>query len=192
MSWFEEVSEKLVAFAADKLNPTHRRRPLAQPNRPIQGSTTILGFLWMGEEQLGFDSTVVTADDKRFIEIERNDLTERLIIDEVMTRAPCVAGRATTCWKAHRDEDQQTPLVIKNSWQYLERDEEGEMLRYLTDSGVVNMARYYCHETVLVRGKGDDIRSNVRKGLDIRTAANYRQEPAIRRQPLLELMITTC
>ncbi len=277
LSWFEEVNEKLVAFAADKSNPTHQRRPLAQPNRPIQGSTgerkidvgfvndpkagknsqchwsqilvpgelksnpsadiaskawldlgryarevlaaqdtrrfvlgfticgslmriwefdrlgaiaseqfdinkdglrfvtTILGFLWMSEEQLGFDPTITTADNKRFINIERNGLTERLIIDKVMMRAPCVAGRATTCWKVHRDKDPQTPLVIKDSWQYLERDEEGKMVRDMTDSGVVNVARYYYHETVQVCGKDDDIRSNVRKGLDIRTASNYRQ-----------------
>ena len=40
LSWFAGLSEKLVAFAEDyKPAPTHRRRPLAQPNRPIQGST---------------------------------------------------------------------------------------------------------------------------------------------------------
>jgi hypothetical protein len=281
LSWFEEVSKELEALAADMSNLTHRRRLLAQPNRPIQGSTgarkidvgfvndpkagkdsqchwsqilipgelksnpsadiaskawldlgryarevlaaqdtrrfvlgfticgslmriwefdrlgaiaseqfdinldglrfvtTILGFLWMSEEQLGFDPTVVIADDQRFVEIKQNGMIERLIIDEVMTRTPCIAGRATTCWKAHRDKDPQTVLVIKDSWQYLERDEEGEMLRKITDNGVVNVARYYYHETVQLHGKDDDIRSNVRKGLDIRTAENYRHDPVM-------------
>ena len=63
--------------------------------------STVLGFLWMNQEELGFDPTIITADGWRYIEIERNGNRERLIIDEVMKRAPCVAGRATTCWKAH-------------------------------------------------------------------------------------------
>lgn len=32
------------------------------------------------------------------------------------------------------------PLVIKDSWQYLEHEEEGELLREATDKGVVNVA----------------------------------------------------
>ncbi len=91
-------------------------------------------------------------------------------------RAPCIAGRATTCWKAHREEDPRTPLVIKDSWQYAEREEEGELLRKATGQGVVNVARYYHHETIQVRGADDDIRGNVRKGLDVTTAVNYRLE----------------
>jgi hypothetical protein len=40
LSWFSDSSEKLAAFAeAYKSTPTHRRRPLAQPNKPIQGSS---------------------------------------------------------------------------------------------------------------------------------------------------------
>ncbi|KAK7418234.1 hypothetical protein QQZ08_011337 [Neonectria magnoliae] len=277
LSWFADLSEKLAAFAENhKLNPTHRRRPLAQPNKPIQGSTgerkmdvgfvndtkadkdsrchwaqilvpgelksnpsadiaskawldlgryarevlaaqdtrrfvlgftlcvslmriwefdrlggiaseqfdinedglqfvsTILGFLFMSEEQLGFDPTVITADGQRYIEIERNGIPERLIIDQVMKRAPCIAGRATTCWKAHREGDSRMPLVIKDSWQYTEREEEGELLREATDKGVINVARYYHHETVQVLRTDDDIHNNVRKGLDITTAENYR------------------
>ncbi|KAK3312493.1 hypothetical protein B0H66DRAFT_608756 [Apodospora peruviana] len=253
LSWFAELNEKLATFAEEyKSTPTHRRRPLAQPNKPIQGSTaerkldvgfvddpkagkdsrchwsnilvpgelksnpsadkaskawldlgtiwefdrlggiaseqfdinkdglqfvsTVLGFLWMSEEELGFDPTIMTANDKRFIEIERDGLTERLIIDKVMQRARCIAGRATTCWKAHREGHPQTPLVIKDSWQYPERDEEGELVFEATDQGVVNVARYYYHETVQVHSTNDDVRSNVRGGLDVTTATNYRPE----------------
>ena len=64
--------------------------------------TTILGFLWISEEQLGFDPTFITTNGERAIEIKRNGSTERLIIDNVMLRARCIAGRATTCWKACR------------------------------------------------------------------------------------------
>jgi len=61
-----------------------------------------------------------------------------------MKRAPYIAGRATTCWKAHREgDDSRTPLVIKDSWQFLKREQEGEMLREATEKSVVNVARYY-------------------------------------------------
>ncbi|KAH6646842.1 hypothetical protein BKA67DRAFT_525584 [Truncatella angustata] len=134
----------------------------------------ILGFLWMSEEHLGFDPTIVTVGDKRYLEIMRDGIQERLVIDRVMRRAPCIAGRATTCWKAHREGEARTPLVIKDSWQYTEREEEGELLQNATDKGVVSIARYYHHETVQVAGKDDDIQLNVRKGLDISKAENYR------------------
>lgn len=136
--------------------------------------STILGFLWMDDEQLGFDPTIISSGGERYIEIKRGDETERLIIDKRMKRAPCIAGRATTCWKAHRKEDSQAPFVVKDSWQYTEREEEGELLREANDRGVINVARYYHHETVRVGDMDDDIRSNVRKELDITTAENYR------------------
>ncbi|KAF2475021.1 uncharacterized protein BDR25DRAFT_301533 [Lindgomyces ingoldianus] len=143
----------------------------------LQFVSAVLGFLWMNEEQLGFDPTIITAGDKRYIEIERDNHTERLIIDKVMKRVPCVAGRATTCWKAYREGDNtRAPLVIKDSWQYPEREEEGELLQEATDKGVVNVARYYHHETVCVGGQDDDIRVNVRRGLDITKAKYYRPE----------------
>ncbi|KAF3768239.1 hypothetical protein M406DRAFT_249998 [Cryphonectria parasitica EP155] len=139
---------------------------------------TILGFLWMSKEQLGFDPTIITSSSTQYMEIERHGQTERLIIDKHMKRAPCIAGRATTCWKAHREDDPlQTPLVIKDSWQFVEREEEGELLREATERGVINVARYYYHETVQVQGSEDDIESNIRGGLDITTATNYKPEP---------------
>ncbi|KAK8016085.1 hypothetical protein PG993_014274 [Apiospora rasikravindrae] len=137
---------------------------------------TILGFLWMDEEHLGFDPSMKTLDGQRFIEIERDGGTERIIIDGVMQRARCIVGRATTCWKAHCEDRPQTPLVIKDSWQYTERPEEGELVCEATAGGILNVARYYHHETVQVRGMDDDIRRNVRKGLDITKAENYRQQ----------------
>ncbi|EGO61465.1 hypothetical protein NEUTE1DRAFT_128057 [Neurospora tetrasperma FGSC 2508] len=145
-------------------------------NEGLQFVSTVLAFLWMSEEELGFDPSIIKEDDKQFVQIKRNGSTERLIINEVMLRARCISGRATTCWKAHPEGDPQTPLVIKDSWQYPERDEEGELLRDATDKGVVNVARYYHYETVQVRGTDDDVRSNVRGGMDVSTAKNYRPE----------------
>ncbi|EFW13307.1 conserved hypothetical protein [Coccidioides posadasii str. Silveira] len=131
----------------------------------LQFITVILGFLFMNRRQLGFDPTVVTVDGRRCIEIERDGKKEHLVIDGVILRARCVAGRATTCWKAHRQGDERT-LVVKDSWQYPERDEEGELLREAMESGVTNVARYYFHETVQVDGKDDDVRT-IRKGLEV-------------------------
>ncbi|PYI35723.1 hypothetical protein BP00DRAFT_218463 [Aspergillus indologenus CBS 114.80] len=137
---------------------------------------SMLGFLHMNHTQLGFDPTILTSSDgRRYIQIVRDGQSERLVIDKLVRRAQCVAGRATTCWKAHREGDEANiPLVIKDSWQYPERDEEGELLREAAARGVINVARYYYHETIQVDGRIDDIRDNIRRGLDVKTAANYR------------------
>ncbi|KAH9859196.1 hypothetical protein J1614_012273 [Plenodomus biglobosus] len=58
-----------------------------------------------------------------------------------------------------------TILVVKDSWQYLERDEEGELLRKAKMKNVLNVARYFHYETVYVNGSDDDVCANVRKGL---------------------------
>ncbi|KAJ6114174.1 hypothetical protein N7512_007619 [Penicillium capsulatum] len=40
LSWFADLGEKLATFSADHNRAmTHFRRPLAQPNKPVQGST---------------------------------------------------------------------------------------------------------------------------------------------------------
>lgn len=143
--------------------------------------SAILGFLWMSEQQLGFDPTIMTENGQQFIEIEREGATERLILDGLMRSARCIAGRATTCWKAYREHDPHNPLVVKDSWQFPERDEEGELLREATSKGAVNVVRYYHHETVRVRNADDDVRNNVRKGLDVTKATNIKWQNRLRR-----------
>lgn len=69
----------------------------------------------MNEEQLGFNPTIITVRDKRYIKIERDNGKERLVINRVIKRVPCVAGRATTCWKVYQEEHPSTPLVVKDS-----------------------------------------------------------------------------
>jgi hypothetical protein len=47
-----------------------------------------------------------------------------------MKRGPCIAGQATNLLEAYREGDySRTPFVIKDSWQYPEREEGGELLR---------------------------------------------------------------
>jgi hypothetical protein len=135
--------------------------------------SAVMGYLWMNEEQLGFDPTIFELDGKRYMKITPNGRTERLVLVELIERHSSVAGRATTCWKAYRDGDESKMIfVVKDSWQYPERGEEGVLLRDATEKGVVNVARYYHHETVRVGGRDDDINGNVRKGLGIMKATD--------------------
>ncbi|KAH6838333.1 hypothetical protein B0I37DRAFT_449739 [Chaetomium sp. MPI-CAGE-AT-0009] len=141
--------------------------------------STILGFLWMSKEELGFDPTIMTAKDQRFIDIDREGTTDRFILDGLaIHRVRYLAGRATTCWKAYREGDPDTLFVVKDSWEHPESAVEGWLLRDASSKGAVHIARYYHHETVQVRDADDDIRNNVRKGLDITKATNYRQHPS--------------
>jgi len=126
----------------------------------------MLGYFLMNHEQLGLDPRIQESDGKRYMEITRNDKIERLILTEDIKQQAVIVGRATTCWRAYRDGDEsEEPLVVKHSWQYEERPEEGELIKEATDKGVRHIARYYHHETVQVGGKNDDTLENVRKGL---------------------------
>jgi hypothetical protein len=83
-----------------------------------------------------------------------------------MKRQCSVAGRATTCWKGYLSGlESEVQLVIKDSWEYEERPEEGLLLKEATEAGVENVARYYHHETVYNGDAVDDVCHNIRKGL---------------------------
>lgn len=126
----------------------------------------MLGYHLMNDKQLGLDPTIQQLNGQRYLEITRNDKIERLILTEEIIKHAVIVGRATACWKAYCDEDQsKKPLVVKESWQYEERSEEGELIKAATDKNVKNIARYYHHETVQVDGKNDDTIENVRRGL---------------------------
>ena len=125
----------------------------------------MLGYCLMTDEQLGLDPTIQVSEGKRYVEITRGGQVERLILTELINRQPVIVGRATTCWKAYRDTDKSKELlIVKDSWQYEERPEEGLLIQEATNRGVRNVARYYHHETVYVGGKIDDTRGNVRGG----------------------------
>ncbi|RYO91358.1 hypothetical protein DL763_005032 [Monosporascus cannonballus] len=137
--------------------------------------STILRFLWANEEELGFDPPIIRSDGQQYIEIQRNGVSERIVIDGVARRTPCIVGRATTCWKAHPEGEPSTTLVIKDSWQYPERNEEGELFCEVTEKDVCHVARYYYHETIhLQDGTVDDVQSGIRKGLNITKASIHR------------------
>ncbi len=65
--------------------------------------------------------------------------------------------RATTCWKAQREGDKsKIPLVIKYSWQYPERENEGRLLLEATEKRVVNRVRHNRYE-IRVSGLGGQL-----------------------------------
>ncbi|PIG86444.1 hypothetical protein AARAC_006461 [Aspergillus arachidicola] len=141
----------------------------------LQFVSVMLGFLMMNDEQLGYDPNIIsTSDGKSYIKIQRNGHCELLILEVLMKRSACVAGRATTYWKARCEGDKtNSSLAIKDSWQYPEREEEGKLLQEATEKELVNVARYYYHETVRVNGEIDNIR-NVRKGRDVTQSTTFR------------------
>ncbi|KAF2824321.1 hypothetical protein CC86DRAFT_447202 [Ophiobolus disseminans] len=114
--------------------------------------SVVMGFLWMSEEQLGFDPTIA-EDGVRYTTIQQNDQIELIY-------APDQA------------------LVIKDSWEYEERPEQGLLLKEATEAGVENVARYYYHETVHSGGTVDDVLENVQKGLSDITGWNPLQQRA--------------
>ncbi|KAH8731711.1 hypothetical protein GQ44DRAFT_745770 [Phaeosphaeriaceae sp. PMI808] len=139
--------------------------------------SVVMGFLWMSAEQLGFDPTIA-EDGGRYTTIQRNGQMERIYLEDRIKRQRSVAGRATTCWKGSVADAPDQVLVIKDSWEYEERPEEGLLLKEATEAGVENVARYYYHETVRIGGTVDDVLENVRKGLSDTAGRNPLQQRA--------------
>ena len=121
----------------------------------------MLGYFIMNDEQLGFDPTIHREDGKRWIEITREGKIERLFIEGKIRTHAAIIGRATSCWHASTGKGKR--LVIKDSWQYEERAEEGELLQLA--KSLPNVAEYYHHETVQCSDKDDDTLGNVRRGM---------------------------
>ena len=138
--------------------------------------SVILGYLWMSEEELGFDSTILD-DGEKYIQIQRGGRMERLSLGERIKRQRSVAGRATTCWKGSLGDEIDSRVVIKDSWEFEERPKEGLLLKEATEAGVKNVARYYHHKTVRMGGEMDDVHHNVRKGLSDARGRNPFQQP---------------
>ncbi|EFW22187.1 conserved hypothetical protein [Coccidioides posadasii str. Silveira] len=91
-------------------------------------------------KQLGFDPTIITHRTECCIEIMKDGMKEQLVIDGVIRCACCIAGWAMMCWKVHHADKPDTPLIVKDSWQYLEHDEEGQLLCEATECEVTNVA----------------------------------------------------
>jgi Fungal protein kinase len=149
--------------------------------------SAILGFLWMNEEELGFDPTIVEEDGKRYTEIWRNGQVERLCLEELMKQQRSAVGRATTCWKgclSGGKPDHQP--AIKDSWEYEERPEEGLLLKEATEAGM-GMWRGTTTMKLCALGAVDDVRNNVRNGSNEASGRNAFQQ----RRPVVSETITS-
>jgi hypothetical protein len=140
--------------------------------------SVVLGYLWMSEEELGYDSTIA-GEGRRYTSIQRDGRIERLCLEDLIKRQRSVAGRATRCWKAFVEDMPNEWLVVKDSWEYEERPEEGLLLKEATETGVKNVVRYYHHETIYVDGRVDDVLDNVRKGQNDTAGRNPLQRRAV-------------
>lgn len=140
--------------------------------------SVVLGYLWMSEEELGYDSTIAGGG-RRYTSIQLDGRIERLCLADLIKRQRSVAGRATRCWKAFVEDMPDHWLVVKDSWEYEERPEEGLLLKEATEAGVKNVVRYYHHETVYVDGRVDDVLDNVRKGQNDTAGQNPFQQRAV-------------
>lgn len=132
--------------------------------------SVILGLLSMTDEQLGFDPTIkfdptAESSKRRWIDIKRNDQEERIFLERAILPQPSLIGRATTCWCGFAKYPRHQPLIIKDSWEYVNRPHEGLLLEEAAKAGVNNVARYYWHEDVHVNGTTDDVQNNVRGSL---------------------------
>ncbi|KAI1382502.1 uncharacterized protein F4822DRAFT_443917 [Hypoxylon trugodes] len=106
----------------------------------------------MDEKDLGFDLIFIPFNDERCIKIIRNGIPECIVIDKFMGQLSCIVGRAIICWKVYPEGDLFTMFVIKNSWQFPEREVEGELLREATEKGVCNVTWYYYYKIIYVNG----------------------------------------
>ncbi len=139
----------------------------------------IAGFLVLDEARLGFRS----PDTPDFFKITF-DSTEYIV-----QRAPFVVpafdrllGRGTTCWRAKwankkdrpegwaSEEDEEWPLVLKSSWQYVVRREEGSYLKELeNEPGVPDLVSYR-KNAVKINGKDVELTTDFARG-------NFRMGP---------------
>lgn len=57
-----------------------------KPKGGLEFVAIMLGFLWIDEEGLGFNLSIIKSEGKRFIEIKWDGKPERLIIDKIIAR----------------------------------------------------------------------------------------------------------
>ncbi|KAI8623959.1 hypothetical protein F5Y19DRAFT_341753 [Xylariaceae sp. FL1651] len=76
--------------------------------------STILGFLWVDSNDLGFDFTIVKLTDQQHFQVERYVKKERLITDQLVRGPQDIVGRATNCWRAYVEGDGR--LRLKESF----------------------------------------------------------------------------
>ena len=143
----------------------------------------IIGFATIYHDDrgaLGYDMTISSS---------RNGIgaitvgSKGFILDEIVYSHPVVSGRATICWKAHKQGEPGTVYAIKDSWQLSTRGEEGSMLKEVTealkeswdDPSQPLVAQHYRHEDVHINDMIDNtnnIRKNVKPASPLQAPVN--------------------
>lgn len=122
----------------------------------------------MEDEELGYDTTISKDGSQRYISVVRNGTEERFLIDKILHRQPCIFGRGTTCWRATLDGKE---FVVKDSWQYEGREDEGALL--VESTGVEHVAPCY-HSEIVSIGKYNDDLGSVRRKIDLSSAKMWK------------------
>ncbi|KAI0385818.1 hypothetical protein F5Y04DRAFT_291235 [Hypomontagnella monticulosa] len=130
----------------------------------------ILALHFMNNAEIGLNVGFTFHDGEMRLAIKREDKEESLVIEQELHRDRHLAGRGTICWKAHPVGKPEVPLVVKEFWRHPSAVDEAELIRKATEKGVVNVARYYHHEAVLINGRPDEVVNLIRGGLDMMTA----------------------
>ena len=148
--------------------------------------SAVLGYLQINKEELGFAPTII-KDNARYIYIHQNGWTRRLRLEDLIKQQRSITSRATTYQRGSLGDKLDGGIVIKDLQEFKERPKEGLLLKEVIEAGVKNVAQYYHYKTVRIRGKINDIRYNVQKGL---SDANGRN-PFQQQRPMLSKSVTS-
>ncbi|KAF8534196.1 hypothetical protein BDD12DRAFT_896759 [Trichophaea hybrida] len=99
------------------------------------------GYMRMTTKTLGLSHTIA-----RELEVGKKQLS----VKDCIHCCRAIVSRGTTCWSATTESfgnnHQTTSWVLKDSWRYSQRSNEGVLLRQCEEVGVKGIASYYSHE----------------------------------------------
>jgi hypothetical protein len=114
--------------------------------------SVVSGFLWMTEKEFGFDPTIHETNGGRDTEIAGWPAAA-LHLDEVLKRQRCVAGRATTYWKAYRNGDRfKPPITVKDPWE--------STIQYLQSKTTAIIVSQACNNDVVFQPRQNPLPPN--------------------------------
>ncbi len=140
----------------------------------------IVAFQMMHDQQMGLDPTIrVDSEGRKLVSVVRDSVHEDIVLDKVLATTKAISSRGTTVWKGYRLNDTSgNAIVVKDTWQLLERPDEGELLRRVKE-GAQHLVTYYHHEVVQVnccRDGADLIRKGLAEGRGKIAKLHVRQE----------------
>jgi hypothetical protein len=132
---------------------------------PQKFAKAMTAFYLMNNAETGFDPSIsVDERGSKYINIEKGGQRMRLQLHhDPLATTRAIASRGTTVWKASLESTEgTTTLVVKDSWQYVGRQHEGELLARLMNAE--NVVEYFHHESVHI-GSDEDSTRLIRRAL---------------------------